>query len=224
MRVQENAMGSVFERYGLQKLSDLDVARLQALMPGVELGEEANTLKFKTPGGHAVTTPYARDVIEHQVKRLGGAEPYHAALAKRLQDEGVGVDRDVEREREEESERGRTGKTLGYGLLGGTAGALLGALAKKPEQGAVIGGLVGALGGGILGHSRPLERTTGPTSKHLDEISELYKEPEHVKHLKSQLHDLQGDVDDLRYRRRYNYGYYGPYGHYRHDPLYGYGY
>jgi hypothetical protein len=213
-------MASVFDRYGLQKLSELDVNKLQALMPGVELGEDANTLKFKTPGGHSVTTPYARDVVEHQFKRLGGSEPYHAALAKRLQDEGVGVDTSVERGRNLDVSSRRFGKSLGLGTVGAGAGMLLGSLAKNKTLGKAIGGTLGTVGGALLGYSLPTERKSGPTSQHIDEISELYKEPEHVKQLKSQLSDLQGDVDSLRHRRRYGYGNYDPYGHRRYDPLY----
>ena len=220
--VQKNAMASVFDRYGLQKLSELDVNKLQALMPGVELGEDANTLKFKTPGGHSVTTPYARDVVEHQFKRLGGSEPYHAALAKRLQEEGVGVDADVERGRDLDVSNRRFGKGLGLGTVGAGAGMLLGSLAKNKALGRAVGGTLGTVGGALLGYHLPTERRGGPTSQHIDEISELYKEPEHVKQLKSQLSDMQDDIEHMRHYRRARNPYIRPgYGLYD-DPYYNY--
>ena len=231
--VQKNAMASVFDRYGLQKLSELDVKQLKALGPEVSLSDEANQLEFKSPGGHSITTPYDANTVEHHMKRLGSSKAYHAALARRLEAQGALEDKAVERERDNAVRAQRVANTLGIGLLGAIGGGLAQHGAGPKTFGVGGGALIGGLIGGTAGYLRGVKRESGPDARHIEEIAELYKEPAHVKQMKQQLSNLESEARLNRiygYRRRpapfsllrpVHRSYYDPYDPY--DP-YGYRY
>lgn len=232
--VQKNAMASVFDRYGLQKLSELDVKQLRTLGPEVSLSDEANQLEFKSPGGHSITTPYDANTVEHHMRRLGSSKAYHAALARRLQEQGALEDKTVEQERDRAVRMQRFANTLGIGLLGAVGGGLAERGAGSKSFGVGGGALLGGLIGGTAGYLRDVKREQGPAERHIEEIAELYKEPTHVKQMKRQLSNLESEA---RFNRAYGYrrrpapflpmrpvprGYYDPYAPY--DPYDPYGY
>jgi uncharacterized protein YcfJ len=190
------------------KSAALDPAMLRQALDSAELGDEPNVLKFKSPKGHALSTPYSSDVVQHHITRLGGPEAYYHALGNALREHGSQADRDVEQERDMAVRSSQNVNMLGGsifgGLGGGAVGSILGGLAGEPGAGAAIGGALGAIGGGVLGHNRHVDRDTKPVSREIDEISHLYKEPSYLKALKAKLEDMQQRQDEMDYGHYYD--------------------
>jgi len=189
----------------LKRAFELD--ELSKRIPEASLGDKPGTVQFKTPSGHTVTTPYDAQTVTHQVKRLGGVDPYYAKLKATLEEQGRRTDRGVERDRTRAVEDRRSSNMVGGGTLGGLAGAGLGALAGHfagghGGVGALAGGLAGALGGGYLGHNAHVDRQSGPTSRRINEIEDLYQEPEHVKETRRNLENVRSELAAERFQRQ----------------------
>ena len=187
------------------KAADLDPKMLASALNSAQLGSSPGTVEFKTPAGHTVTSPYTSETVQHHLRRAGSPEAYYQSLGRALSERGTREDKQIEHERDLRVGEMRAGNTISGGTLGGLAGtvggAAIGALLKRPGMGAAIGGTLGALGGGLYGHSRPVSRPSGAESRHVDDISELYKEPEHVTALKQNLNDVSDQLEDMRYRQ-----------------------
>jgi hypothetical protein len=216
------------------KSAALDAAQLRKAYEGAQIGDDAASVTFKTPAGHVVSTPISNETIHNQISRLGGKREYYAALGKSLRGHARRLDSEVEEDRDRVVAARRSGAVLGGGILGmlggGVGGYLLGGLAKSPDLGAVLGGSLGSLAGGYLGSKSKIERPSGSEHRSLDEVSELYKEPEHVKQMRAQMEDMNEHVRAIRRRQSYNmfrgYGdprspYYDPRSPY-YDPTYPY--
>lgn len=216
----------------LKRAFELD--DLPKRVPDAALGEKPGTVQFKTPSGHTVTTPYDAQTVTHQVNRLGGKDPYYAKLKEVLRQQGTQTDSRVERERDDAVFEERRANTVGAGFGGGAIGAAagygLGHLAGRPGTGALLGGLAGALGGGYLGHGVHVERDSGPTSRKVHEIAELYQEPDHVKETRQSLEDVRAELAAERFQRQMDrhmrgwdstpYGRYDPFNPYGRRPYY----
>jgi hypothetical protein len=200
------AHANTLHTYGLNKLSALDPKRLAGALESAQLAESPDTIQFKTPSGHTVESPYMESVVEHHSRRLGGPAAYYKDLGRALAERGSRLDQQIEHERDMRMGQDRAGNMLGGGMLGGLAGSVgglaIGSLLKNPGAGALIGGALGAVGGGMYGHSQPVTRASGLESRHVDDISELYKEPEHVTALKNNLSDVSDQLAAIRHRQR----------------------
>lgn len=192
-------------RYRL-KTAALDPKMLASALSSAQLGEEPETVQFKTPAGHTVTSPYSAETVQHHLLRAGSPQAYYQNLGRALSERGTREDRQIEHERDLRMSQMRAGNTLGGGTLGGLAGTLggaaIGSLLKQPGMGAAIGGMLGALGGGLYGHSRPVTRPSGVETRHVDDISELYKEPEHVRALKENLSNMEDTLESIQRQQR----------------------
>jgi len=188
------------------KTADLDPKMLAGALSSAQLGTSPGTVEFKTPAGHTVTSPYTAETVQHHLRRAETPQAYYQSLGRALSERGVREDEQVEHERDLRVRQLRSGNAIGGGTLGALAGtvsgAALGALLKSPRAGAALGGTLGAIGGGLYGHSRPVTRASGPEARHVDDIPELYKEPEHVTALKNNLSDVSDQLAAIRHRQR----------------------
>lgn len=186
------------------KGANLDISRLR--QAGAELGDVPGTVVFKTPAGHTVTTPYSEDMIKHHRLRGVGENQYYADLADAIKRHADEVDVDVENRRDREVTDTRLSRAIFGGLAGGGLGAILGATVKRPH----VGGLLGALGGGYLGHQAHVDRKSGPSNKEtVREIAQLYSEPAHIKEMRTRIDNLRDEIDDdARFRHTFGSNYY----------------
>jgi uncharacterized protein YcfJ len=188
------------------KTADLDPKMLAGALSSAQLGTSPGTVEFKTPAGHTVTSPYTAETVQHHLRRAESPQAYYQSLGQALSERGVQEDKKVEHERDLRVRQLRSGNAIGGGTLGALAGSVgglaIGSLLKNPGAGALIGGALGAVGGGMYGHSQPVTRASGLESRHVDDISELYKEPEHVTALKNNLSDVSDQLAAIRHRQR----------------------
>lgn len=178
------------------KTAAVDLSKIKALGLDVDYGEEPEELVMQTPGGHRVTMPYQEATVKHHLARLGD-DPYHQQLGSALKNRGAEIDRRVQEERQHDAAMRRTGNVLGLGMVSGGLGALAGG-ALGGGRGATVGGILGALAGGYGGSRLKVTPKTGPENVHGEELSQLYKEPEHVK----QLREMQSELEDMQYQAR----------------------
>lgn len=214
------------------KSAALDPSQLRRAYGSAEIGDDASSVTFKTPGGHSVSTPFSNEVVSNQMSRLGGKSQYYDALGRALREQAKGVDRKIESDRDDIVAQRRAGAVLGRGTLGaiggGLVGYLLGGLANSPGVGAALGGTLGGLAGGYAGTKSKVQRPSGSEHRDLREVAELYKEPEHVKRMREQMDEMQDHVETIRrrqvydaYRRDYRDPYSDPFSPY-YDPMYPY--
>lgn len=187
---------------------------------GAELHETPHTIQFKTPSGHTVLTPFSDDVVAYQQKRLGGPEAYYKQLGEKLRESALANEAAVERERDAAVSGARVGRAMIGGTLGAVGGRVLGGLLKRPALGTALGTVGGATIGGLL----PVQRASGPETRYVEELPELYQEPEANKQLRAmrdELEDVNAELRMARYHRQsYPYSRYDPYDPY--DPYGGY--
>jgi hypothetical protein len=190
---------TLLEKYkNMSKKANLNLKRLETM--GAGFGSSPGTVEFTTPSGHTVTTPYSEEAVRHQILRMGGEDAYYKSLAEALKEHAREADRNVEKSRDQEVSQTRAGRAMLGAVLGGGAGALVGALGHKPGVGAALGGLTG----GYLGHQAHVDRKSGPTRTEIEEINHLYSVPPHVKAMRERLNALRDEIDqDAFFRDMY---------------------
>jgi hypothetical protein len=174
----EKSVRKVKKAHFQLKTASLDLNRLTSLGAAARLGERPGIVEFTTPEGHTVKTPYTEETIRHQIARMGGEDPYYQTLATAIKHRGIRADKDIRNEREAAAHAKRVNNAILGGTVGALGGALLGATKNAPGIGLLAGGGLGAAAGYLAKKYSP---ETSPTTRKIREMAELYAEPEHVK-------------------------------------------